>query len=79
MLPETRDNARMTIASRRHQHPVCYLPAIIDNPLAGQRGHLTIRFLHDQMSRRKIPIATISAGEGRVEITLRDPAEPERQ
>ena len=69
----------MTIASRSHQHPVPDFPAIVEDCVAGQRGHFTIRFLHDQIRRRKVPVATIAARKSGIEIALRDPAQPQRQ
>ena len=73
------DNARMTIASRCHQHPVRHLPAIIRNRIPRKRGHPTIRFLHDQIGRRKVPVAALPAGKSRVKAALRDPSQPQRQ
>src|SRR6266700_783751 len=73
------DNARMTIVSRSHQHSVRHLPAIIRNRIPRERGHPTIRFLHDQIGRRKVPVAALPAGESRVKAALRDPAQPQRQ
>ena len=40
----------MTIVPRRHQHPVHHLPAIILDRIARERGHSTIRFVHDQIA-----------------------------
>ena len=73
------DNACMTIASRCHQHPVRHLPAIVEDRIPRERGHPTIRFLHDQIRRRKVPVAAVAAGEGGIETALRDPAQPQRQ
>jgi len=73
------DNARMTIASRRHQHPVRDLPAIVQDAVPRKRGHVTIRFLHDQIGRGKVPIAALTARKGRIQAALRDPAQPQRQ
>ena len=69
----------MTIASCCHQHPVRHFPPIVENRIAGERGHPTIRFLHDQIGRGKVPVPALSAGKGGIEIALRDPAEPKRQ
>ena len=68
----------MTIASRGHQHPVRHFPAIIQDRVPGKRSHPTIRFLHDQIRRGKIPVPRLPAGEGSVQIALRDPAKAER-
>ena len=57
------DNACVPIMSRSHQHPVRHLPAIILNRVPRERGHPTIRFLHDQIRRRKVPIAALTAGK----------------
>ena len=73
------DNARMTIAARCHQHPVRHLPAIIEDRIPRERGHPTIRFLHDQIGRGKIPVAALAAGKSRIEAAIRDPAQPKRQ
>ena len=73
------DNTRMTIASRSHQRPVHHLPAIVFNRIPRERGHLTIRFLHDQIRCRKVPVATLAACKGGIEVALRDPAQPKRQ
>ena len=67
-----RHNARMTFAPRRHQYPVRDFPAIVEDGIAGKRGHPTIRFLHDQIGRGKIPVAALAAGKGRVEPAIRD-------
>ena len=68
------DNACMTIASRCHQHPVRHLPAIIEDRVPRERGHVTIRFLHDQIGRRKVPVAALATGKRRVQASMRDPA-----
>ena len=73
------DNACMTIVSRCHQHPVRHLPAIVLNRVPRERGHPTTRFLHDQIGRGKVPVAALAAGKGRIEVSLRDPAQPKRQ
>ena len=73
------DDARMTIASRCHQHPVRHLPAIVEDRVARKRGHVTIRFLHDQIGRGKVPVAALAAGKGGIEPPSRDPAQPQRQ
>ena len=73
------DNARMTIASRCHQHPVRHLPAIVEDRVPRERGHVTIRFLHDQIGRGKVPVAALAAGKSGIETALRDPAQPQRQ
>ena len=73
------DNARMTIASRCHQHPVRHLPAIVLDRVPRERGHLTIRFLHDQIRRGKVPVAALAARKSGIEAALRDPAQPKRQ
>lgn len=79
MVAEMLDNARMSIVSRRHQHPVHHLPAIILNRIPRERGHSTIRFLHDQIRRGKIPIAALAACKSGIETAVRNPAQPERQ
>jgi hypothetical protein len=68
------DNTRMTIASGSHQRPVHHLPAIVFNRIPRERGHLTIRFLHDQIRCRKVPVATLAARKGGIEVSLRYPA-----
>src|SRR3974377_2181912 len=74
-----RDDVRMTVASRGHQHPVRHLPAIVENRVPGKRSHVTIRFLHDQIRGGKIPVAALTAGKSGIETSLRHPTEPERQ
>ena len=69
-----RDNARMTIAARGHQHPMTDFPAIVEDRVPGKRGHFTIRFLHDQIRRRKVPIAAVAACKSGIEMTLCNPA-----
>ena len=73
------DNACMTIAPRCHQHPVRHFPAIVEDRLPRKRGHVTIRFLHDQIGRRKVPVAALAARKGRIEPPFGDPAQPKRQ
>jgi hypothetical protein len=73
------DNACVTIVSRCHQHPVHHLPAIILNRIPRERGHPTIRFLHDQIRRGKIPIAALAACKSGIEAAVSNPAQPERQ
>ena len=74
-----RDNARMTIAARGHQHSVRYFPAIIEDGISGEIAHPTIRFLHDQIGGRKVPIMAITPRKSRIERAMRDPAQPERK
>ena len=69
-----RDDARMTVASCCYQYPVRHLPAIVEDRIPGKRGHHTIRFLHDQIRRGKIPVAALAAGKGNVEAALRHAA-----
>ena len=69
----------MTIAPCGQQHPMPDIPAIIEDRVPGKRGHFTIRFLHDQMSRRKIPIVALSTRECRIETAFGNPAQPQRQ
>ena len=69
-----RDDARMTIASRCNQHPVRHFPPIVEDRFAGKRGHVTIRFLHDQIRRGKIPIAALAAGKCGIQMSVRNPA-----
>ena len=68
------DNARMTLTPRCHQHPVHHVPAIVKDRIPRERGHPTIRFLHDQIRRSKIPIPALPAGKGRIQRAVRDPA-----
>ena len=79
MISEMLDNARMSIVSRRHQHPVHHLPAIILNRIPRECGHSTIRFLHDQIRRGKIPVAALAACKSGIEAAIGDPAQPKRQ
>lgn len=72
-----RDDFSMSIASCCYQHPVRHIPTIIEDRIAGQCGHFTIRFLHDQMRRRKIPIAALSACKSSIECAMRDAAQPQ--
>ena len=73
------DNTCMTIAPRSHQNPVRHLAAIIQDGVPRQRSHATIRFLHDQIGRGKVPIAALTARKSGIEASLRDPAQPKRQ
>ena len=73
------DNACMTIASRCHQHPVRHIPAIVADRVPRKRGHVTIRFLHDQIGRGKVPVAALAAGKGGIQPSLGHPAQPQRQ
>jgi len=68
------DDECMTIAPCRHQHPVRHLAAIILDGFPRQRRHFTIRFLHDQIGRGKIPVPALTAREGHVK-----PSQPQRQ
>ena len=68
------DNACMTILSRCHQYPVHHLPAIVLNRIPRERGHPTTRFLHDQIRRRKVPVAALAARKSGIETAVRDPA-----
>src|SRR6202043_4130757 len=77
--PEMLDNACMTIAPRCYQHPVRHLPAIVEDGVPRERGHATIRFLHDQIGRGEVPVAALAARKSGIELALRDPAQPERQ
>src|SRR6202022_4873389 len=74
-----RDNSRMTIAARSHQHPMTDFPAIVEDRVPGKRGHFTIRFLHDQIRRRKVPVAAVAACKSGIEMALRDPASAKRE
>ena len=64
----------MTIATRCHQHPVRHLAAIVQDRIPRKLGHITIRFLHDQIGCSKVPVATLTAGKGRVQPSLGHPA-----
>ncbi|MGY3652676.1 hypothetical protein ACVWW2_007967 [Bradyrhizobium sp. LM4.3] len=74
-----RDNVRMTIATRCHQHPVRDFPAVIEDGISGEVAHPTIRFLHDQIGRRKVPVMTVAARKSRIQRAMGDPAEPQRE
>jgi hypothetical protein len=74
-----RDNARMTIAPRCHQHPVRHFPAVIEDGISGEVAHPTIRFLHDQIGRRKVPIMAVAPRKSRIQHAIGDPAEAERE
>ena len=78
-VPEMRNDPRMTIASRRHQHPVHHVPAIVKDRIPRERRHSTIRFLHDQIGGGKIPVAALPAGKGGIQRAVRDTAQPQRQ
>jgi hypothetical protein len=73
------DNACMTLATRRYQHPVRDVPTIVKDCVPRKRRHVTIRFLHDQIGCRKVPIAALTACKSGIQTPLGDPAEPERQ
>ena len=73
------DNARMTIVSRCHQNPMHHLTAIVLNRIPRERRHSTIRFVHDQIGRGKIPVAALTARKSGIEATVGDPAQPQRQ
>ena len=72
------DNARVAVTPRRDEHPVRHIAQIVNEPIPRKRGHITIGFLHDQIGRRKIPVAALATGEGRIQTSLRDPAKPKR-
>ena len=74
MTAKVLDNARMTIAPCRHQHPVRHFPTIVKDGIPRKRGHITIRFLHDQIGCGKIPVVALAAGKGGIEPALGDPA-----
>ena len=74
-----RDNARMTIAARCHQHSMRQFAAIIKEGISGESGHITIRLPHDQISRGKVPVSALSAGKSGIEAALGDPAKAKRQ
>ena len=74
-----RDNVRMTIATRCHQHPMRDLPAVIEDGISGEIAHPTIGFLHDQIRRRKVPIMTVAARKSRIQRAMGDPAQPQRE
>ena len=67
---EMPDNARMTIASRCHQHPVHHVPAIVKDRIPRERGHSTIRFLHDQIRSRKVPVPALAARKSGIEFAM---------
>ena len=69
----------MTIAPRRHQHPVRHLRAIVCDRVPRERGHVTIRFVHDQIGRGKVPVAALTSRKGGIEPAVGDPAQPQRQ
>ena len=63
----------MTIAPRRHQHPVRHLRAIVQDGVPRQRRHVTIGFVHDQIGRGKVPIAALATRKGGIEPAVGDP------
>ena len=71
-----RDNLGMTIAARCHQHSVRHFPAIVEDAISGEIAHPTIRFLHDQIGRRKVPIMAVAPGKSRIKRAVGDPAQP---
>ena len=66
------DDARMTFASRCHQHSVHHVPAIVKQRIPRQRRHFTIGLLHDQIGGGKIPVAALPAGKGGIQRAVRD-------
>ena len=74
-----RDDGRMTIASRCHQHAVRHFPPIVEDFITGKCSHPTIRFVHDQIGGGKVPVPTLPARKRGIEIALRYPAQPKRQ
>src|SRR5579862_8562755 len=79
MSPKMFDDACMTIAPRRHQHPMGHLAAIVQDVIPRKRGHATIRFMHDQIGCSKVPVAALAAGKGRIEPSMSDPAQAKRE
>jgi len=63
----------MAIAPRCHQHPVCQLAAIVQDGIPRKRGHVTIRFLHDQIGRCKVPIVALTTCECGIKRPMSDP------
>ena len=69
----------MPVAPGGDQHPVPRLGTIISQRLAAKRGERAARFVHQKVSRRKVPVVTVAARNGGVEGALRDPGKPQRQ
>ena len=69
-----RDNARVAITPRCDQHAVRHIGTVIKNRLAPERGHFTIRLMHDQIGGGEIPVPALSPGEGRIDPAIRDTA-----
>ena len=74
MASKMLDNACMAVATRSHEHSMRHFAAIIGERIPRQRGHVTIRFLHDQIGRGKIPVTALPTGKSRIQASLRNPA-----
>jgi len=77
-IPEMLDNARMTIASRCHQHPVRHLRDCIYR-IPRELSHVTISLPARSNWPRQGPIAALATRKKRIEVSLRNPATAERQ
>ena len=69
-----RENARVARMASRDQHAVRHLGTIIEDRLAPERGHFTIRLIHDLICRGEIPIVALAAGKRRVDSAVRHAA-----
>ncbi len=69
----------MPVPAGRDEHPVPRHGTIIGYTSAPERRQCAARFVHQKISRRKVPIVAVAAGKGDVEGSLRDAGEAERQ
>ncbi len=76
VVPELLDNATHGDRAPLPPAPRARLPGdYTEDRIARERGHSTIRFVHDQIRGGKIPVAALAPGKSRIQAAIGDPAQ----
>src|SRR5271156_5513820 len=78
-IPNKIYERRMPVPAGCDEHPVPRHGTIIDHSSARKGRQRTARFVHQKISRCKVPVMAVAAGYGGVDLALRDPGKPQRQ
>jgi hypothetical protein len=79
LVPKKLDEYRVPLPSGGDEHPVPRHGTIIDDSAAPDGRQYATRFVHQKISRRKVPVVAVAAGDGDVTSSVREAGKPQRQ
>ena len=78
-IPKEVDERRMPVAAGGDEPPVPRHTTVVDDRPTPEGRYRAARFVHQKISRRKVPVVAVAAGDGDIESSLGHAGKPQRE